>query len=157
MFSDLIPINDKKLFLCSITNIESLNFRPMIKTKTNIKPFLTVSNAIKAVGFYINAFGAVESKRYSLENNTISSVITIEGAEFYLSDEKPCDGSQTTFHSNNTPIRIILETENADQIFANALKYGAVEICPITTEEDWRIGKLKDPFGHIWEIGFRFK
>jgi PhnB protein len=128
----------------------------MIKTKTNIKPFLVVNNAIKARNFYINAFGAVESKRYSLENNKISAVITIEGAEFYLSDEEPCDGSQTANHPYNTPIRIILETKNADKIFENALKYGAEEICPITTEEDWRIGKLKDPFGHIWEIGFQF-
>lgn len=125
----------------------------MIRIKTTIKPFLTVNNAIKAVDFYINAFGAVESKRYSLENNKISSVITIEDAEFYLSDEEPCDGNQIA-NSFNTPIRIILETENADQIFENALKYGAAEICPITTEEDWRIGKLKDPFGHIWEIGY---
>lgn len=125
----------------------------MIRIKTTIKPFLTVNNAIKAVDFYINAFGAVESKRYSLENNKTSSVITIEGAEFYLSDEEPCDGNQIA-HSFNTPIRIILETENADQIFENALKYGAAQICPIITEEDWRIGKLKDPFGHIWEIGY---
>ncbi|WP_426485223.1 VOC family protein [Flavobacterium sp. 2] len=124
--------------------------------KTNIKPFLTVNNAIDAVDFYINAFGAVESKRYLLENNKISSAITIEGAEFYLSDEEPCDGNQTAIQANNTPIRIILETKNADKIFENALKYGALEICPITTEEDWRIGKLKDPFGHIWEIGFPF-
>ncbi|WP_291150272.1 VOC family protein [Flavobacterium sp. UBA7680] len=125
----------------------------MIRIKTTIKPFLTVNNAIKAVDFYINAFGAIESKRYLLENNKISSVITIEDAEFYLSDEEPCDGNQIV-NSFNTPIRIILETENADQIFENALKYGAAQICPIKTEEDWRIGKLKDPFGHIWEIGY---
>lgn len=126
----------------------------MIRIKTNIKPFLTVNDAIKAVDFYINAFGAVESNRYSLENNKISSVITIEDAEFYLSDEEPCDGNQTASQPFNTAIRIILETENADKIFENALKYGAAEICPMTTEEDWRIGKLKDPFGHIWEIGY---
>ena len=122
--------------------------------KTTIKPFLTVNNAIEAVDFYINAFGAVESKRYSLENNKLSSVITIDDAEFYLSDEESCDGTQTADQPLITSIRIILETKNADNIFESALKYGAVEICPMTTEEDWRIGKLKDPFGHIWEIGY---
>ncbi|AXB58099.1 VOC family protein [Flavobacterium fluviale] len=128
----------------------------MTKIKTTIKPFLTVNNAIKAVDFYVNAFGAVESKRYLLENNKTSSVITIEDAEFYLSDEEPCDGTQTASQTSNNPIRIILETKNADKIFESALKFGASEICPITTEEDWRIGKLKDPFGHIWEIGYPF-
>jgi len=122
--------------------------------KTTIKPFLTVNNAIEAVDFYINAFGATESKRYSLENNKLSSVIKIDDAEFYLSDEESCDGTQTAGQSLSTSIRIILETKNADIIFENALKYGAAEICPMTTEEDWRIGKLKDPFGHIWEIGY---
>jgi len=122
--------------------------------KTTIKPFLTVNNAIEAVDFYINAFGAAESKRYSLENNKLSSVITIDDAEFYLSDEKSCDGTQTTGQPLSSSIRIILETKNADKIFENALQYGAAEICPMTTEEDWRIGKLKDPFGHIWEIGY---
>lgn len=125
----------------------------MIKIKTTIKPFLTVSNAVIAVDFYTNAFGAVESKRFSLPDNKISSVITIEDAEFYLSDEEPCDGTASAGQLSNAPIRIILETSNADQLFENALKLGADEICPLTTEEDWKIGKLKDPFGHIWEIG----
>ncbi|WP_343615035.1 VOC family protein [Flavobacterium sp.] len=125
----------------------------MIKIKTTIKPFLTVSDAVIAVDFYTNAFGAVESKRFSLPDNKISSVITIEDAEFYLSDEEPCDGTASAGQISNAPIRIILETSNADQLFENALKLGAEEICPLTTEEDWKIGKLKDPFGHIWEIG----
>ena len=125
----------------------------MIKIKTTIKPFLTVSDAVIAVDFYTNAFGAVESKRFSLPDNKISLVITIEDAEFYLSDEEPCDGTASAGQISNAPIRIILETSNADQLFENALKLGAEEICPLTTEEDWKIGKLKDPFGHIWEIG----
>lgn len=125
-------------------------------TKTSIKPFLVVKDAIKAVDFYIQAFGAVESKRFSLENDKISSVITIDGAVFYLSDEESCDGTTTTDQPHTSPIRIILETKNADTIFESALKFGAEEICPIKTEEDWRIGKLKDPFGHVWEIGYPF-
>lgn len=120
--------------------------------KAQIKPFLTVNNGIKAVKFYTDAFGAVESKRFELENNKISSVLQIENAEFYLSDEEPCDGSENREFS--TLIRIILETKNADKIFENAVKFGAIQICPMVTEEDWRIGKLKDPFGHVWEIGY---
>jgi len=40
------------------------------------------------------------------------------------------------------------------ELFERAIRFGAIEMCPMATEEDWRIGKLKDPFGHIWEIGF---
>ncbi|KUJ62464.1 hypothetical protein AR687_08410 [Flavobacteriaceae bacterium CRH] len=131
---------------------EEKNQEKITLHKAQIKPFLTVNNGIKAVKFYTDAFGAVESKRFEFENNKISSVLQIENAEFYLSDEEPCDGSENSQFS--TLIRIILETKNADRIFENAVKFGAIQICPMVTEEDWRIGKLKDPFGHIWEIGY---
>lgn len=123
----------------------------MSDIKTTIKPFLTVENGIKAVAFYTEAFGAAETKRFEMPNQKISSVIEIENASFYLSDED-CDGTLNFNHNN--PIRIILETKNADEIFEKAIQFGSTEICPMTTEDDWRIGKLKDPFGHIWEIGY---
>lgn len=124
----------------------------MTNFKTTIKPFLTVNDGIKAVEFYASAFGAIEVKRFELQNKKISSVIEIENAGFYLSDEDPCNENLSP--NLNSPVRIILETKNADGIFEKALKFGATEICPMTTEDDWRIGKLKDPFGHIWEIGY---
>jgi PhnB protein len=121
---------------------------------TSIKPFLTVNNARKAVEFYISAFGAIETKRYEMPEQKISSVIEIEKAEFYVGDEEPHNGNFSPDKKSNTPIRIILQTKNADELFEKAINFGANEICPMTTEENWRIGKLKDPFGHIWEIGY---
>ncbi|MNQ63437.1 Glyoxalase-like domain protein [compost metagenome] len=126
----------------------------MTAIKTTLKPFLTVNDGIKAVEFYKSAFGATEVKRFEMRDQKISSVIEIENAEFYLSDEEPENGNLSPDLKSNSAIRIILETKNADEIFQKALGFGATEICPIKTEEDWRIGKLKDPFGHIWEIGY---
>ena len=45
--------------------------------------------------------------------------------------------------------------ERSNKLFEKALNVGATEICPMNTEDNWRIGKLKDPFGHIWEIGYK--
>ncbi len=84
----------------------------------------------------------------------ISSVIEIEGALFYVGDEEPENGTISPDEKSNSPVRIILQTINADELFEKAVQLGATEICPMTTETDWRIGKLKDPFGHIWEIGY---
>lgn len=120
--------------------------------KTTIKPFLTVSDGKAAVAFYVAAFGAVERQRFDMPDDRISSVIEIDGAEFYVGDEEPEYGNLSP--SSPSPVRIILHTLSADDIFEKAIRLGAEEICPMTTEEDWRIGKLKDPFGHIWEIGF---
>jgi PhnB protein len=121
---------------------------------TTVKPFLTVNNGKNAVDFYISAFGAIEKKRFEMPGQKISSVIEIEKAEFYVGDEEPHNGNLSPDLKSNSHIRIILQTKNADELFEKALKLGATEICPMTTEDDWRIGKLKDPFGHIWEIGY---
>lgn len=124
------------------------------KNSTTIKPFLTVNNGKKAVAFYIAAFGAIETKRFEIPDDKISSVIEIEKAEFYAGDEEPHNGNISPDLKSTSPVRIILNSKNADLLFEKAIKLGATEICPVTTEDDWRIGKLKDPFGHIWEIGY---
>lgn len=121
---------------------------------TTVKPFLTVSNGKKAVAFYISAFGAIEKRRFEMPGEKLSSIIEIEKAAFYVGDEEPDNGNLGPDPNSISPVRIILETKNADELFEKALQLGAEQICPMTTEDDWRIGKLKDPFGHIWEIGY---
>ncbi len=125
------------------------------KNTTTIRPFLTVCDGAKAVDFYVSAFGAIEKKRFEMPGNKLSSVIEMEAAEFYVADEEPANGNLSPQENSTNPVRIILQTMNADKLFAQALSLGAREICPMTTEEDWRIGKLQDPFGHIWEIGYQ--
>jgi len=121
---------------------------------TTVKPFLTVNNGKKAVEFYISAFGAIEKRRFEMPNEKLSSIIEIDKAEFYVGDEEPDNGNLRPGENSSSSVRIILQTKNADELFEKALKFGATQICPMTTEDDWRIGKLKDPFGHIWEIGY---
>lgn len=121
---------------------------------TTIKPFLTVANGKEAVKFYTSAFGAVETKRFEMPDDKISSVIEIGKAGFYVGDEEPHNGNISPGEKSSNSIRIILHTKNADELFEKAITLGATEICPMTTEKDWRIGKLKDPFGHTWEIGY---
>lgn len=89
-----------------------------------------------------------------MPDQKLSSVIQIENAEFYVGDEEPQNGNLSPDAKSNSPVRIVLQTKKADEIFEKALQLGATQICPMTTEENWRIGKLKDPFGHIWEVGF---
>lgn len=120
---------------------------------TTVKPFLTVNNGEKAVEFYISAFGAIEKKRFEMPDKKLSSIIEIDKAEFYVGDEEPNNGNLSPDENSSSPVRIILQTKNVDELFERALRLGATQICPMTTEDDWRIGKLKDPFGHIWEIG----
>ena len=121
---------------------------------TTIRPFLTVNNGIQAVTFYTAAFGAVETKRFDLADQKLSSVMEIDHAVFYVGDEEPEHGNISPGPQSASPVRMVLQSKNADELFDKAIQLGATAICPMTTEDDWRIGKLKDPFGHIWEIGY---
>lgn len=121
--------------------------------KTSITPFLTVSNGTVAVAFYTSAFGAEVTERYEMPNGKLTAKICINDSVFWLGDEEPEYNNLSPQTIGDTAVRIILTADDPDNIFNNALKAGAIQICPITTEEFWRIGKLKDPFGHIWEIG----
>lgn len=145
---------EKQIMDCIESYNTSVIENKILKEQTTLTPFLTVNNGKKAVDFFISTWGAVEITRYNISDNTLISKISIEGAEFWVGDEEPqCGNLCPDLKSNNT-VRIILETKNADELFEKALKLGATEICPMTTENLWRIGKLKDPFGHIWEIGY---
>ncbi|MEZ0607700.1 VOC family protein [Fibrella sp. WM1] len=121
---------------------------------TTVTPFLTVRDGKKAVDFYLSAFGAVETVRFNTPDGKMTAKISIEGADFWIGDEEPQFGNLSPDPQSSSPVRIILQTRQADQLFERAVTVGATEICPMTTEDDWRIGKLKDPFGHIWEIGY---
>lgn len=120
---------------------------------TTITPFLVVKDGKQAIEFYKAGFGAREIVQYDLPNGKLTARFSIDGAEFFLGDEEPEYGNLSPEAIGGTAVRIVLTVSDPDMVFARALKAGAHEICPVTTEEDWRIGKLKDPFGHIWEIG----
>ena len=120
---------------------------------TAITPFLVVKNGARAVEFYISAFGAQELVRYDKPDRKLTSKIAIERAEFWIGDEEPEFNNLSPESIGGSPVRIVLTVSDPDAIFTRALKAGATQICPVTTEESWKIGKLIDPFGHVWEIG----
>ena len=120
----------------------------------NITPFLTVNDGKTALDFYIYAFGATEKTKHALPNGKLNAELVIGNASFFIGDEEPEFGNLSPNKNSNNPVRLILTTREADKLFNQALKFGAISICPMTTENEWRIGKIKDPFGHIWEIGY---
>ena len=118
-----------------------------------ITPFLTVENAANALEFYTAAFGARVLERHDMPGGKITARIAIGGAEVFVGDEEPEFENFSPSTIGGSPVRIVLTVDDPDAMFTRALEAGATQICPVTTEESWRIGKLADPFGHIWEIG----
>ena len=123
------------------------------KLKTIIAPMLSVRNGAKAVDFYKAGFGATELFRVDGKDGAVLARLSVDGAEFWLSDESPEHQNFSPESLGGGTVRIILTVEDPDAAFARAVSAGATVVCPVTTEHAWRIGRMVDPFGHHWEIG----
>jgi PhnB protein len=120
---------------------------------TSIAPWLSVRNSAGAADFYRAAFSAVELFRLEDPGGSIVARLSVDGAEFWLSDESPEHGSYSPASLGGGSVRMILTVADPDALFNQALAAGATEVFPVGEEHGWRVGRLIDPFGHHWEIG----
>jgi len=121
--------------------------------KTSIAPWLSVKGSAKAVEFYKAAFDAVEAYRLENEDGGVVAKLSVDGAEFWLSDESPDFGNFSPETLKGNTVRMILVVADPDAVFDKAVKAGAKEVFPVGEEYGWRLGRVVDPFGHHWEIG----
>jgi PhnB protein len=120
--------------------------------RNSIAPWLSVRKSAQAVEFYKLAFGAKEVYRMDGGGGVVAR-LSIDGAEFWLSDESPEHGNFSPETLSGSSIRIILTVADPDAVFAQAINAGASEIYPVSEGHGWRVGRVKDPYGHHWEIG----
>jgi len=118
-----------------------------------IAPWLSVRGGARAVEFYKAAFAAAEAYRIEDPDGNAVARLSVDGAEFWLSDESPEHGSVSPESGSGAAVRMILKVADPDAVFAQALKAGASEVYPVSEGHGWRVGRLVDPFGHHWEIG----
>jgi PhnB protein len=117
--------------------------------ETSITPWLSVGRGAEAVDYYKAAFGAAELHRVENDAGEIVAQLSIEGAEFWVSDEP---NSSPDALGGGT-VRMILTVENPDSAFERAITAGATVVSPVYEDHGWRVGRIADPFGHHWEIG----
>jgi PhnB protein len=122
---------------------------------TSISPWLSVANAQSAVDFYKKAFGAIETYRLQTPDGGLVSRLSVDGAEFWLSGESVDESNTGNLSLGGDGIRMILVVSDPDMFFNQALAAGATLIFPIGEEHGWRLGRLADPFGLHWEIGYQ--
>lgn len=120
---------------------------------TTIAALLSVRNGAKAVEFYKAAFGATELLRVEDPSGAVVARLSVDGAEFWLSDESPEHGNYSPETLAGGTVRMILTVADPDAAFAKAVAAGAKEIVPMGEAHGWRLGRVEDPFGHHWEIG----
>lgn len=115
--------------------------------KTTIAPWLTVSDAQKAVDFYTAAFGAVEISRLEGDDGKVAvAQLGVDGAAFWVQEE---EGESAP---RSTSVRMILSVEDPGVAYERAITAGATEVAPVSEGYGWRTGRVTDPFGYDWEL-----
>lgn len=130
--------------------------RTMAAAQTNplAMPCLVVRGAIEAIGFYEEAFGAVELPgRMTTPDGRIDHTEFVIGvSRFALAEEdSQWNTSPATLGGSAVPISLVVD--DADAVFAQALAAGADEVIPLADRNyGFRAGRIADPFGHLWIV-----
>ena len=117
-------------------------------------PYLMVKGAAKAIEFYKRVFGAVEVMRLSGSDGKVAHAeIRIGDSMLMLADESPEWGNRSPETLGGTPVFIALYLPDVDAVAARAVEAGAKILIPVADQfYGDRMGRLADPFGHIWLV-----
>ena len=123
-------------------------------TATAVIPYLTASDAVGALAWYTQAFGADEQFRVVGPDGLLGHAeFRIGEAVFYLSDEHPAMGVVSPTTLGGTPYAVHLTVTDVDSMFARAVAAGATaQMEPADQPHGARHGTLLDPYGHRWML-----
>ena len=123
-------------------------------TATAVIPYLTATDAVGALAWYTQAFGAKEQFRVVGPDGLLGHAeFRIGAAVFYLSDEHPALGVVSPTSLGGTPYAMHLTVTDVDAMFARAVAAGATaQMEPADQDHGARHGTLLDPYGHRWML-----
>lgn len=123
--------------------------------QTSIQAQLSVRGGRAAVEFYKTAFGAVEDYRVggTDQNEAVVAQLMVGNASFWVADESPPHDNFSPESLGGSTTRMLLIAEDPQRIIDRAVAAGATEIYAAVQEHGWLLGRIKDPYGHHWEIG----
>jgi uncharacterized glyoxalase superfamily protein PhnB len=117
-------------------------------------PYLCVDGADRAIAFYTEAFGAVETLRIAEPEGRVGHAELIIGSvTLMLSDEYPEIDVVSPTTLGGTPIALHLEVSDVDGVHARAVAAGATTVRePPDQFHGNRNAVVRDPFGHRWML-----
>jgi len=121
---------------------------------THFAPQLYIREGVKDISFYIQAFGAIELRRFSNDDGSIHvSELSVNGCMFHLHEENPAKGQFSPENQKGTTTAIGIFVPDVDLVMKNAIAAGAKLKEPAQSHDyGYRQGEFIDPFGHLWLI-----
>jgi len=131
-----------------------MSVSPIPSGQHTVTPYLAVRNGVKALEFYLKAFGATEIYKLIMPDGRLGHAeIRLGDSVIMLSDEFPEYGGKAPQVLGGSPVSIHLYVEDVDGFFRKAVAAGAKERKPVKDQfYGDRAGQLEDPFGHLWWV-----
>lgn len=122
--------------------------------KVVFAPQLIIPGGVKNIDFYLNAFGAIERRRFSNEDGSIHvAELAIGDMLFHLHEAVPSKRQLDPLQCNGITAIIGLFVPDVEAVMKTAVAAGGTLIHPAQDYEyGLRQGEIKDPFGHLWLI-----
>jgi PhnB protein len=119
-------------------------------------PMLAVHDALAAIDFYREAFGGEEVLRMLDDEGKVGHAeLKIGPARFMIADEYD-EHNRSPRQLGGSSVILYLYVDDADTTFLKAVAEGAKPIRPVADQfYGDRMGKLEDPFGHVWMVASR--
>jgi PhnB protein len=128
--------------------------KPIPEGYHTLTPYIAVDDAKKAIEFYKRAFGAKERVVMPGPNDIIAHAeLEIGDSLVMLSDPFPQSTLTPPKQLSGATGALFMYVEDVDEIVQQAVDAGA-SITMQPENQFWgdRYGKVKDPFGHEWQI-----
>jgi PhnB protein len=128
--------------------------KPIPEGYHSVTPYLIVRGVAKAIEFYTEAFGAVETLRLPMPDGSIAHAeIKIGDSAVMFGEESPAWGSKSPQALSGTPVGLCIYVEDCDAVFNKAVAAGATVLKPLMDQfYGDRSGTVTDPFGHQWTV-----
>ena len=104
------------------------------------------------MAFYEAAFGAKVLHRVGQREDIVAQ-LAVGGAAFWVASALSTMKRFSPRTIDGATSRTLLVVDDPDAAVAQAVSSGATELAPVADEHGWRVGRIRDPFGHEWEIG----
>ncbi|MFC4809698.1 VOC family protein [Paenibacillus sp. GCM10023250] len=116
-------------------------------------PMLAVEDAARAIAFYKRAFGAEEVHRIATDEGKIAHAeMRIGEARIMIADEFP-GHNRSAASLGGTPVMLYLYVGDVDKAVTRAVLEGAEILRQVQDQPHGdRVGKIEDPFGHVWML-----
>jgi PhnB protein len=131
--------------------------KPIPEGYPSVSPYLTVDDGKGAIEFYKRAFGATERGSMSAPDGRIAHAeLEIGDSIVMLSDPFPQFDARSPKDIGGSTVAVHLYVEDVDAVVQDAVDAGAkITMNPVDQFWGERLGRVTDPFGHIWLIASR--